>query len=137
MRQDRDESIFHRANDALGHLRFGQIKNRMNGRDHEIQFGQNLIVKIEFAIAKNIALHSCKNPETVRFLVQFPNRRDLRAQLRRIDAVRLNRALAVLGNSQIFQAELLRRCRHFLECIVTVACDGVTMKRAAQIFLLD
>src|SRR5436305_14225663 len=100
----------------------------MNGSDYKIELGQNFVVEIEFGVAKNIALHASKNSEAVRFLVQFPNRRDLRAQFVRIDAVRLNRALAVLRNSQIFQAELLRRRRHFLECIVTVACDGVTMK---------
>ena len=49
----------------------------------------------------------------------------------------LDRAAAVLGDAKIFEAKFLRRPRHFLECVVPVARDGVTMKCAAQIFPLD
>ena len=43
----------------------------------------------------------------------------------------------MIGDPEIFQPEFLRGFGHFFERIVTVARDGVAMKRAAQIFLLD
>ncbi len=49
----------------------------------------------------------------------------------------LNGAAAVIGDPEILQPEFAGGFGHFFECIVTVACDGMAMKRAAQIFLLD
>ena len=49
----------------------------------------------------------------------------------------LNGTAAVIGNAQILEPKFLGSFSHFIECVVAVAGDGVTMKRAAQIFLLD
>ena len=51
--------------------------------------------------------------------------------------MRLDRAAAVLGDAEVFEAKRLRGLRHFLKGIVTVARGGVTMESAAQIFFLD
>jgi hypothetical protein len=58
-------------------------------------------------------------------------------QLFRGNPVALNGAAAVIGDPEILQPEFAGGFGHFFECIVTVACDGMAMKRAAQIFLLD
>src|SRR5438045_9767806 len=49
----------------------------------------------------------------------------------------LNGTAAVIGNAQILEPKFLGSFSHFIECVVAVAGDGVAMKRAAQIFLLD
>ena len=43
----------------------------------------------------------------------------------------------MVGDAEILQAEFLRRVRHLRERAAAVAGGGVTMKGAAQIFLLD
>ena len=55
MRKHRNEPVFHCANNALGHLGFAQIENRMNRHHYEIEFRQDFIVKIERAVAENVA----------------------------------------------------------------------------------
>ena len=120
-----------------GHVRFAQVKNGMDGHDHVVELRQNLVRKIERTIAQNVAFDPRKQAEAIELLVQLSNRRNLCAQLRLIDSVRLNRAPAVIGDAEILQAERLRGFRHFFERVVAVARDRVAVKRAPQIFLLD
>ena len=61
----------------------------------------------------------------------------MRAKFCCVEAMRLDRAAAVLGDAEVFEAKRLRGLRHFLKGIVTVARSGVTMESAAQIFFLD
>src|SRR5947209_10154649 len=109
----------------------------MDGADYEIEVGQNLIVEVELAVAENVALDAGKQSEAVEVFVQLSNGRDLGLQFWRVNAVRLDGALAVLCDSQILQPELLRGGRHFFQRVVAVARDSVTMKCAAQLFLLQ
>ena len=51
--------------------------------------------------------------------------------------VALNRAAAVIGDAEILQPKLAGGFGHFFDCVVTVACHCVAMKRAAQIFFFD
>ena len=70
-------------------------------------------------------------------LVQLSNRGDLLEQFFRGNPVALNGAAAVISDTEILQPEFAGGFGHFFECIVTVACHRVAMKRAAQIFFLD
>ena len=78
-----------------------------------------------------------KSRKSSNFAIELSDRGDLRAQPRRIESARLDRAAAVIGDAEILQAELLRRRGHFLERVVAVARGGVAMECAAQIFRLD
>ena len=49
----------------------------------------------------------------------------------------LSGAAAMVGNSEVFESQLLCRFRHLFDGIVSVARSGVTMKCSAQVLLLE
>src|SRR5205085_6797434 len=98
MPQDGDERVFHRANNSLGHFRFGKIENRMDRSDREIQFRQYFVAEIKLAIAQDVAFDPGEEPEPVKALIQFSDRRDLRVQLGCVDSMRLDRTLAMFSD---------------------------------------
>ena len=107
-------------------------------RSHDvIEIGQDVVRKIERAVAENVALDAGKKPEVFEFAVELSDHGDLHAQARLIESVRLDRAAAVFGNAQILQAQRLGRRRHLFERVVSVARGSVAMESAAQIFRLD
>src|ERR1700719_94359 len=118
MRPDSDKQIFHRANNSLGHFQFRKVENGVNGGDRKIQLGQNLVLEIEFAVTKDVALHTGEESKAIELLVHLPNRGALRVQCGAVDSVGLNRALAVYCIPKRSQAELLRGASHFLQSIV-------------------
>src|SRR3954469_11585233 len=110
----------------------------MNGCDDEIELAEHVVTKIERAIAQNVAFDAGENAEcAVELAIQSANRSGLRTELRRVDAVRLDRAAAVIGDPEILQTELARGGDHFLERVVSIARRRVAMERAAQILPLD
>jgi hypothetical protein len=147
MREHRDVGIADRADDALGHFGFGEVERRVHRRDDVVQLGEHFIGEIERAVAQDIAFDTGEDAqtafarptavETVTLFVQLPDGRALRAEARFVEPVRDNGAAAVIGDAEILQAELFRGGGHLFERIAPVARGGVTMKRAAQIFLLD
>ena len=62
----------------------------MNGRDNEIELGQNLVIKIERAITQNVTLNSTENVNVAQRALQISNLRALDIESRRIQPVRLH-----------------------------------------------
>ena len=111
-----------------------QIENGMDGSDHKVELRQNFVLKIERAIAQDVAFDSGEDAEAIELLLSSPIAATCSCNRIEIEPVRLNRAAAVIGDAEILQPELLRRVRHLLERVVAVAGNGVTMKRAPRRF---
>src|SRR5581483_11688724 len=97
----------------------------------------DFVWKIERTVAENVAFHTRKQAKAAQLFVQRPNTGDLVAELCFIDSMRLSRAAAMVCDSEVLKSELLRSFRHLFDGIVPVAGGGVTVKCAAQVFLLN
>ena len=73
----------------------------------------------------------------MQLLIQSPNAGDLEAQLRFVDSVCLSRAATMVCNSEILESQFLCGVRHLFDRVVPVACSGMTMKCAAEVFLFN
>src|ERR1700682_818678 len=99
MRQHGYERIAHRANNAPGHIRFRESESGVHRGYHVIKFREDIVVKIELAVAEDIAFDSGEKPEIVEFAIELSDRGDLRSQPRGIEPARLDRATAVVGDA--------------------------------------
>ena len=82
---------------------------------HKIELRQNLIIEVERTVAQNVALDSTENVNVGERALQFSNLRALDIESGSIQPVRLHRTAAVIGDANVFEAEFLCRCDHFLE----------------------
>ena len=63
MTEDLHERIFHRADEAFGHVLFGLGEGLMNAGDDDVEFGEQIVGKIESAIGENIDLRAGEEAE--------------------------------------------------------------------------
>src|SRR4029077_5261305 len=137
MRQHRNERILHGPDHAAGHLNFTQIEYGMNGRNDVIELCQDFVWKIKRTVAQNVTFHARKKAKAAQLVIQCPNAGDLEAQLRFVQSMCLRRASAMVCDSEVLESQLLCSFRHLLDGVVPIACGRVTMKRTAQVFLLN
>src|SRR5438477_10601367 len=105
----------------------------MDGCDDKVELRQNLVVEIERTVPQNVALNSAENANVLQGTLHLADLCSLHLQPRRIKSMRLHRAAAVIGDSDIFEAEFLRRRDHFFERIVPVTASGMAVKCSTQI----
>ncbi len=139
MSQHGDVRILNGSNDALRHLRLGQIEDVVHGGDHIIELAHNLVTEIEAAILENVHLAAGKDAEALfgHLLIQCLDLFDLFQQSLLIQPIRLERRLAVIGDAKVLQTQLMRRLRHLAQSRATIAGGGVVVKDTAQILKLD
>src|SRR6266542_813998 len=92
---------------------------------------------IKRTIAQNVAFHTCKEAKTAQLLIQRPNAGDLEAQLRFVQSMCLSRAAAMVCDPEVLESQVLCTFRHLFDRVVPIACSRMTMKCAAQVFLLN
>ena len=109
----------------------------MNGRNDVIELCEDFVWKIKRTVAQNVAFHTRKKAKAVQLVIQRPNAGDLEAQLRFVQSMCLDRASAMVCDPEVLESQLLCSFRHLLDGVVPVACGCVTMKCAAQVFLLN
>ncbi len=56
MSQDAEMAVVHGAQDALGLLALRQVKVRVHGSSHQIEFGEHLVGQVECTVFKNVDL---------------------------------------------------------------------------------
>src|SRR4029453_1072523 len=109
----------------------------MNGRDDVIELCQDFVWKIKRTVAQNVAFHPRKKAKAAQLVIQGPDAGDLEAQLRFVQSMRLGRAAAMVCDPEVLESQLLCSLRHLFNRVVPIACSRVTMKCAAQFFLLN
>ena len=75
----------------------------MHRSDDVVEFAQRFVVKIERAVAQDVALDSGEKPERVEGLVELANGRDLDAEPGPIEPAGLDGTAAVIGDAEILQ----------------------------------
>ena len=61
VREHRDIRILHRANDPPRHIRLGKRESGMDGGDDIVELSQDVVGKIEGAVAEDVAFHPAKS----------------------------------------------------------------------------
>src|SRR5438477_11306089 len=99
----------------------------MDGCDDKVELRQNLVVEIERTVPQNVALNSAENANVLQGTLHLADLRSLHLQPGRIKSMRLHRAAAVIGDSDILDADFLRRRVHYLDRMVPVTGKGLAV----------
>ena len=132
-----DMFVFHGADDALGHLGFGEGEDVVDGSDAVVELGEDVIVKVERAIFEDIDLGAGDDLEFFESFVEFSNGRDLFQEAIFAEAVRLEGGFRMIGDAKILQAVVDGGGGHFFERVAPVGGYGVVVEGAAEVIEFD
>lgn len=133
--------VLHGANDAGGHLGFGQGKGAVHRGDGVVELGEDGVVKVEGAVLEDVHFGSCEKSKRVavffKLLVELVDLFDLGEEAVFVQAAGLNGGFGVVGNAEVAEAEFARGGGHFGEGVFAVGGGGVVMERATEVGELD
>src|SRR5262245_36189103 len=109
----------------------------MDAGDDHIEFGKEVVVKVQFSLTKDVHFGTGEQPETEtivsELLIEFLDGLDLLAELGCIQPVGLERGLRVIRDGPIVAAEILGMSGNFLQRLMSIAPGRVVMQRAAEV----
>ena len=111
----------------------------VDGGNDVIEQRQRLVVEIERAVGQDVALGAEEDAEAFlgELRVELLDLLGLLADAFLVEAVGLPLRFAVVGNADVFEAEIHRGFGHRFDRLDAVAPGRVTMERAAQVGQLD
>src|SRR5579862_5053430 len=130
--------IMNRSEHALRLLFGGKVEVAMNGGDHEVELGQDLVSKVECAITQDITFAAFEDVQATReLLIEAIDLNPLLLQALFGQAVSIGCYLAMIGNTQIFKATRYTAFSHLTNSILSIAPGRVSMDHASQIAFLN
>ena len=112
-----------------------EIHEGVNRRDHDIEFGEDLVRQIEAAIFEDIDLDTREDANAIHLgSANFPH---VLARARFVHAIGDGHGFAVIGDGDVFVSHLARGPRHLLDGMPAVAGGSVHLQIAVEIALLD
>ena len=115
----------------------GKRERVVDGGDHEVELGENLVLKVEAAITEDIDFGTGEQVNgTFKGFVHFSDVGHLFEKAVLVESARLRGRFGVVGDAEIFEAEVDGGVRHLAQGIASVGLGGVTVKGAFELLFL-
>lgn len=125
--------VVHRAEEALGLLRFVEGEARVDGADGVVELGEEVVGVIERAVGEDVDFGGFEDAEVGEARVEFVDGADLRAEIGDADPAGDLERLRVVGDAEVGVAAFARGDGELLNRVRAVAGGGVAVKLAADV----
>ena len=127
-----DLRILDGLDDPLRHLGFVRREAVMHAGDHDVEFGEQVVIEVQFAGGENIHFAAGQQAEVMAFVgepgVDVGHLVQLLAQALGGESVRLKGRFRVIGDCPVGETQLDRHLGDLLDRLVTVTPVGVIVQ---------